>query len=425
MRSTISVIIMVGIALSVQLACAGPISKRATGPRVVGYYTDWSNVDPSTLPWSDYTHIQYFSAVTQPDYSLQYPETSNLDSLISNAHANGVTVSLTIGGWGQCDYCSSACNPTNRATFVNNIVAAVNKHGFDGVDIDWEYPDTSASGPSMQSSPEDTANLLATFQAIRSQLPNAILSAAVATQPFNDASGNPSTDVSGFSNTLDFISIMNYDTFGTSFIGPNSPLDNHCNLGYYPGASASAQGSVAAWTGANFPASKIVLGIPGYGYSYTAYSTSQYGSASSYASPYSKVNCPGVTKLKTGIHGPIKCGTNSTSRRRSRLAKRNGTGQIAFVDMVNNGYLQLNQTSQLYIAGPGWTRYWDSCGTAPYIFDGTSTLIAYDDTDSVWAKANWASQNVGGIMFWEMSQDDLGNGNFPLINSMNWALGRK
>lgn len=64
-------------------------------------------------------------------------------------------------------------------------------------------------------SPHDTANFLVFLQDLRSTLPEtARLSAACQVWPFSDEAGNPETDVSAFASVLDWILIMNYDTWG-------------------------------------------------------------------------------------------------------------------------------------------------------------------------------------------------------------------
>ncbi|MBW6499363.1 MAG: glycoside hydrolase family 18 protein, partial [Bacteroidales bacterium] len=80
-----------------------------------------------------------------------------LASLINKAHAKGVNASISVGG----DYFPQATNSTNINTFVSNIVNFVNVHGFDGVDINWEYP-----GDSLEWS-----QCIALLQALKDNLP--------------------------------------------------------------------------------------------------------------------------------------------------------------------------------------------------------------------------------------------------------------
>ena len=91
----------------------------------------------------------------------------------------------------------------------------------------------------------------------------------MALTPFKDASGNPSTDVSGFAEVFDYIALMNYDVWGSwmSAVGPNAPLNDTC------AESANQQGSavsgVKAWSDAGMPLNKIVLGLAAYGHSFS------------------------------------------------------------------------------------------------------------------------------------------------------------
>ena len=55
----------------------------------------------------------------------------------------GVKVSLAIGGWNdsQGDKYSRLVNsPEARRRFIKHAVTFIEKHNFDGLDLDWEYP---------------------------------------------------------------------------------------------------------------------------------------------------------------------------------------------------------------------------------------------------------------------------------------------
>lgn len=96
-----------------------------------------------------------------------------------------------------------------------------------------------------------------------------ILSAAVSIQPFASSTGAPMTDVSAFAKVLDFIEMMNYDIWGSwsSAVGPNAPLNDSCAPA--PDQQGSATSGVNAWTAAGMPSNQIVLGVPGYGHSFS------------------------------------------------------------------------------------------------------------------------------------------------------------
>ena len=51
-------------------------------------------------------------------------------------------VMLAIGGWneGGKKYTAMAKTEQSRKSFINSVVAFLSKHGFDGFDLDWEYP---------------------------------------------------------------------------------------------------------------------------------------------------------------------------------------------------------------------------------------------------------------------------------------------
>jgi chitinase len=60
-----------------------------------------------------------------------------------------------------------------------------------------------------------------------------------------------------------------------------------------------------------------------------------------------------------------------------------------------------------FIGKQGFGRYWDPRAQAPYLWNGASrTFITYDDPQSIAVKTRYAKENrLGGMMFWELSQD--------------------
>jgi chitinase len=134
----------------------------------------------------------------------------------------------------------------------------------------WEGPNHQGIGCNTIS-PNDTSNFLAFLQELRLD-PVGVgltISAAVGLTPFMDASGSPSTDVSGFAEVFDYVALMNYDVWGSwsSSVGPNAPLNDTCATP--ANQQGSAVSAVKSWSDAGMPVNKIVLGVAAYGHSFS------------------------------------------------------------------------------------------------------------------------------------------------------------
>ena len=116
-------------------------------------------------------------------------------------------------------YSRMAASPETRKNFVENALKFVQKHKFNGLDFDWEYP-TRFGG-----SPIDKRNYVLLLKELKERFSKEglLVTAAVAADRVN---ADSAYDVPEMSKHLDFINVMTYDFYGMSNMktGINSPL---------------------------------------------------------------------------------------------------------------------------------------------------------------------------------------------------------
>jgi chitinase len=236
--------------------------------------------------------------------------------------------------------------PENRSAFVASCVdtfirghyaPGVSEPGlFDGVDIDWESPQSN-----------DAANFSALIKEFRQQMsaarPGLKLSIAVGQDP----QMLPGTDFSAIAPLVDQVGIMNYDYAGpwSKYTGFVAPL-------FSSRRSGSIEASIASYKARGVPERKLLMGLPFYGYSWTA-----------------------VSSMGNGLFQP---------------------GQGVRGDRPYN-----------YIRTLAWpfATYRDPRSQAPWLYDG-QTFWTYEDPVSVRYKVSYArDQHLGGVMIWELSED--------------------
>ncbi|KAJ3971990.1 glycoside hydrolase family 18 protein [Lentinula raphanica] len=438
----------------VAVATDGKVTADAT-LIAAAYYPDWSEsaFPPESLDYTRFSILFFAFAIPNSSNTLNWDSGSQdmLTRTVTAARNSGAgtKVVLSVGGWGGSVYFSQCVgSAANRTTFLNTLVSAVNTFGLDGIDIDWEYPNEVGAG--NINSPSDAANLLTFLTQLRSALGSSkIISAAVPDVPWLGSNGSPLTDVSAYAAQMTYINIMNYDIFQSSSTpGPNAPLGNLCGTSSLP--QYSAQAALAQWGAAGFPASKMLLGLPLYGYVSNSTKTALTGSLvdPSTLEQALKTDSNGTTTLKAkpGSHarsrmtipvmkstggqaddGKINGGagtgkgkgkgkkksklTNGGSIEHDTAAAANLQGwygqQIPFSSIVASGALVKNADGT-YGGGGGFTEGWDNCSDTPFLFNTSqSTVVTYDDTFSLGDKATFAKQNgMAGCFTWSLDQDD-------------------
>ena len=94
-------------------------------------------------------------------------EAQNLSTLLALKRAQpALQVLVSVGGWlwsGQ--FSTMARSPASRALFLDSVVAYIERHNLDGLDIDWEYPGQAGAGNRFR--PEDKENYTALLRETR------------------------------------------------------------------------------------------------------------------------------------------------------------------------------------------------------------------------------------------------------------------
>ena len=229
--------------LLIGAVCLLGVQRPGQAIRVVGYATSWSG-DAGSIQYTKLTHINYAFLLPNSNGSTQAIDNpGKLQTIVGSAHANGVKVLISVGGWMNGDpspFVNLSANGTARANFVNNMVNFVNQYGLDGVDIDWEAPTSTTSGY---------------YNSLMSDLASAMHSRGkLLTSAVTAYGGGADPIPSSTFGSVDWLNIMDYD-----------------NNNYDHSTYASAVTSLDYWNNRGLPAAKAVLGVPFYSHpsSYT------------------------------------------------------------------------------------------------------------------------------------------------------------
>uniref|UniRef100_UPI002FDC2636 glycosyl hydrolase family 18 protein n=1 Tax=Streptomyces sp. IBSBF 3352 TaxID=2903523 RepID=UPI002FDC2636 len=378
----------------------GTTEPPPTGDKVkLGYFTEWGvygrNYHVKNLVTSGsaskITHINYaFGNVkngqcTVDDTYAAYDKAYTADQSVSGqadtwdqplrgnfnqlrqlkAKYPHIKVLYSFGGWTYSGGFGQAAQ--NAAAFAKSCKAVVEDPRwadvFDGIDIDWEYP--NACGLTCDTSGPAAFKTL--MQALRAEFGSNYLVTAAITADGSNGGKIDAADYGGASQYLDWYNVMTYDYFGAfnaqGPTAPHSPLTSYAGI---PQAGFNSADAIAKLKSKGVPSKKLLLGIGFYGRGWTGVTQAAPGGTATGAAPGT---------YEAGIED-YKILKNS--------CPANGT-----------------------IAGTAYAH----CGTNWWSYDTPSTIAG---------KMSWAkNQGLGGAFFWEFSGD---TGNGELVSAINSGL---
>ncbi|MBR1468640.1 MAG: glycoside hydrolase family 18 protein [Prevotella sp.] len=225
-------------------------AKTQQQPIIVAYVASWGTQrmpDPSLM-----THLNYaFGNVTKTFDGVSIQNTDFLLKVMKLKERNPkLKIILSIGGWTAGNFSEMAADERCRLSFARDCKRVVDEYGFDGIDIDWEYPTSDEAGISC--SPDDTDNFTLLMRDIRAAIgkQKLLTIATIADAKY--------IDFRACMKYLDFVNIMAYDVA--------NPPKHHTTL-YRSALSGriTVEEAVQAHLKAGVPRQKLTLGMPLYG----------------------------------------------------------------------------------------------------------------------------------------------------------------
>ncbi|CAK9814906.1 Acidic mammalian chitinase [Anthophora quadrimaculata] len=357
--------------------------------KIVCYYESWATYRPGEGKYTIQdinlqmcTHVIYsFIGINKNGAIKLLDDARDLTKFTKYIKSNSnVKALVSIGGAseGSAKFSTVVSNSNVRQKFVKNAVAFLKKYNFDGLDVDWEYPNQGSG--SHKSDKQNFVELLKELKQAFSKK-NYILSVAVGAEA---DLASKSYLISSISKYLDFINIMTYDFNdpGNSYTGMNSPLYASSKDNDYQ-KTLNVNAAVRYWLSQGAPANKIIVGVPFYGITFTLKDASNHG-------------------LHAKTTGPGKAGPYTAE-----------AGSIGYNELC----VDLKKS--------GWHVVRDEQEKVPYAYNGKQ-WISYDDAQSVREKAKFIkSLGLGGAMVWSIDTDDF-RGNcgkkYPLLSTLHDVL---
>lgn len=349
---------------------------------VMAYYVAKKGYEPETLPLEKLTHIIFsFSNVVDGEMQFRGEKSDDLLKRLVAQKENhpNLKVMIACGGWGADGFSDAAFTDESRQKFVKSSIAFIEKYQLDGMDMDWEYPGISGAG--TKSRPDvDKENFTAIMKLLREELdkldrPQTLTFASAGWERYYNF-----VNLDEVMKYADYMNVMTYDQ-----VGANNPVTAH----------HTAFGAVELDDIADAPLG-IMLGKRREMFEKRGYKVAPRSVESIIDFCIDLGVDPKQLVIGAAFYGRAWKGVHPEN---NGLYQPNGGSYI--------GWSAYNQIRAKFENKNGYTRHWDELAQAPYLFNPTDSIfISLDDTMSVKVKTRYTiEKELGGIMFWELSND--------------------
>ena len=232
------------------MAAAAPVQSH----EVFGYAPYWTLPQSSGFDVKNLTTLAYFSVDANADGTLDQSgpgwngyQSQDLVNLVTRAHAAGDRVVLTVTCFDQHTLDQITSDPNAPGRLATSLVAAVQAKSLDGVNFDFEGEGSA-----------DRVGLTRLIAEVSGALHAANPHWQVSMATYASSAGDPGgfTDVAAVAPAVDAFFVMAYDMNSRTQPSATSPLF---------GPSFSDTMALEQYLKV-VPASKIILGLPYYGY---------------------------------------------------------------------------------------------------------------------------------------------------------------
>ncbi|KAG5790187.1 hypothetical protein H9Q69_010751 [Fusarium xylarioides] len=369
--------------------CGIDIKNNSDKPKdfiKIAYYESWNwdrpclNYRAINLGATTYTHAHWGFATLDKSYNVVVNDTyKQLDDFLSLPNKK----ILSFGGWGYStdpktfESLRTAMNPANVDKFVASIASYLKK-GWDGVDIDWEYPgapDIPGIPPGLKT---DGPNYLTFLQKLRKAVGTSKSISIAAPASYWYLKAFPIADMA---KVVDYIVYMTYDLHG-QWDYKNIWAQDGCSAGNCVLNLTETTYALAMITKAGVPASKINVGVSSYGRSF--------GLTSRPACEKS------LSDNGCHIMGP-----------KSGATPGNCTQTAGYISNA-----EIKEIMNLNTTGAGVDYAYDKASDSDTLFYGNNWVAYMSDTTKKSRIAHYQGLNFGGTVDWavdlqQFTDDDL------------------